>query len=109
MHSFLLSIFGFLTSISGHADQQTLQCTIQKNYEVVWKGSVAAEDNSKLQVSKSVDYTFYVTGRRGAKLELEVFFPDLEARTYAEGTLAQDGVKLTQWTRDSILEFNCRK
>lgn len=109
VHSSIFAVFGFISSLVGHAGDSSIQCLVQKNFEVIWKGRFQLTENSKTQVLKSDDFTFYVTGKKSAKIELEVFFPDLEARSYAEGIAVQDGVKLTQWTRESLLEFSCRE
>ncbi len=106
---FILSVLSMLSvSVAALPNSYNINCITKRNLQVDWKSDFPIEQGERRAIHKTEDYVLYVKVLQSNTLELEAFFPAQEARVYAEGSLNQDGVRLTQWTRDLLFEMNCK-
>lgn len=93
-----------------NAQSEELFCTLSVNLEKIAETQFQIENGSRVKYIDAGDFVFYVANKGEAKFEIEVFDGSAPSRSYAQGILrsASDDLKWSLWTRDVLLETNCK-
>ena len=108
MKYFLTLVLLLLNSVA--ANSASLNCEVINDHEVISSSEVEASLGQSLQYASIGSYTFYVKQTELSQFELEIYNSNGPIRSYASGTLKKTTDKLawTIWTRDILLETNCK-
>ena len=108
MKYFLTLILLSLISVS--ANSAVLNCVVITDHEVISSSQVESSLSKSLQYASIGSYSFYVKQTESSQFELEIYNMNGPIRSYASGSLEKTTDKLawTIWTRDILLETNCK-
>lgn len=89
---------------------EILSCRILSSTQVVSEKVFALEKQATQNFGESGPFLFKIKNQGDSKFTLEVFEADRPARHYAEAVLrqAEDQLSWALWTRESLMEANCR-
>ena len=100
-----------LISTSVFAAEQKLLCKGTHNYELVMENVVSLSSGQKnLEVGTVANFEVLVSSLENQSVELQAFNPIDPSRTYSTAVLrsANDEVKLSVWTREFLVEIECK-
>lgn len=108
MKKMIASVLFLIMTSSSYA--QDISCQILVNTEIVNESTISVEANSKMVYGDVEGYRFMINNLGASKYEIEIFDPSGPSRSYASGTLKteDDKISWTFWSRDIMLESNCR-
>jgi hypothetical protein len=89
---------------------EDLSCTVIANHDVLAEVEINVATKEQSNYINAGSFSFYVTNKGDSLFELEIFNTNGPTRSYAEGVLrvVSDKLAWTLWTRDILLETNCK-
>ena len=108
MKYFLTLLLLTINSVS--ANSAVLNCEVINDHEVISSSQVEPSTGKSLQYASLGSYSFFVKQTESSQFELEIYNSNGPIRSYASGRLEKTSDKLawTIWTRDILLETNCK-
>ncbi len=100
----LISLFSL------NAFSAELVCDISVNLDILSESTVTTSLNEKTPIDSVGNVIAYVTEKDKSHYIIEAFLADHEMRIYGEGALREstDKVVASAWSRDSIVDIECR-
>jgi hypothetical protein len=110
MKKFLIGSFTTLYLSINMAYAENLACSVSANGDLLAQTTFSLAVNEQKNYISAGTFYFYVKNKGESKFELEIFNSDGPSRSYAEGNLrnSEDMLAWTLWTRDILLETNCK-
>jgi hypothetical protein len=103
------SILFFAAIASFHVHAAQVSCQASKNLDVQWSHAVTTQVGQRVEIGSVEDYDFLLKEVETGRFEIEVFDPYTPARQYANGVIDKaNGLKWSLWTREILLEIDCR-
>lgn len=101
-------LFFFALSLSAHAE--ILNCEVIGNHELLSSTKLEVKTSASYLYAQHGSYSFYVKTSPINQYEIEIYNSSGPIRSYVVGKLEllKDKLAWTLWTRDILLETNCK-
>jgi hypothetical protein len=87
-----------------------LICKVKVNSEEALETKVIIDEGQKIKYASAENFTFFVKQINSTDYEIELLDMSVPSRSYAKASLnsGADKLQYSLWSRDMILESNCR-
>lgn len=97
------------TCLASLAQAQSFECFGYASTQLIFQQKVNLAKQPQVALPKLAALTTKLQALGSDVFELEIFDPNIPARSYASGKMAsaKDFLKWTYWDRESLLEIKC--